>query len=110
VATKRLSHYLKTYRKHSGLTQEEVAFLMGCRDGGKISRHERLSREPSLKTALSFEAVFCAPASELFSGTFEKVAEEVIERARRLHENLSRRPPTPRTLRKLQALERIIAE
>ena len=33
MATHKLENYLRTYRKRSGLTQREVAFLVGSRNG-----------------------------------------------------------------------------
>ena len=41
MATHKLENYLRTYRKRSGLTQREVAFLVGCRNGAQVSRYER---------------------------------------------------------------------
>ncbi len=42
--------YLRTYRKRSGLTQSEVARLLGLESGQLISRYERLDRSPNLET------------------------------------------------------------
>lgn len=33
----RLDNYLKTYRKRTALTQKDVAYLLGCQSGSKIS-------------------------------------------------------------------------
>jgi len=80
----RLPNYLKTYRKRAGLSQDEVAFLLGCKSGAKVSRYERLARRPSLETAFAYEALFGVPARELFAGVYQKVEGEIAKRARAL--------------------------
>src|SRR5881397_730442 len=89
----RLPNYLKTHRKRAGLSQDEVAFLFGCRSGAKVSRYERLARRPSLETAFAYEAVFGVPARELFAGVYEKVEEEIRKRARVLAGKLTSAKP-----------------
>ena len=42
----KLENYLRTYRKKSGLTQREVAFLLGCQNGAQVSRYEKRRRLP----------------------------------------------------------------
>jgi len=80
----RILSYLRTYRKRGGLSQDEMAFLLGCQSGAKISRFERLARQPNLETALACQVVFGVPARELFPGMFAEVEETVTERARKL--------------------------
>src|SRR3989442_5261356 len=101
----RLPNYLKTYRKRAGLSQDEVAFLLGCQSGAKVSRYERLARRPSLETAFAYEALFGVPARELFAGVYEKVEEQIKKRARVLAGKLGARE-TDRTMhRKLDHLQ-----
>jgi transcriptional regulator with XRE-family HTH domain len=75
----RLENYLKTYRKKAGLTQGEVALLLGNHNGAQVSRYERRKRLPTLRTALAWEAIFNVPLSELFAGLRESVGEEIKE-------------------------------
>lgn len=84
MTSPRLSNYLVSNRKRLALSQKEVAFLLGNKGGAKISRYERFDREPSLETALALEVIFQRSASELFSGLYQKVEQEVIERAKAL--------------------------
>ncbi len=76
----RLHNYLRTYRKRSGPTQREVAFLLGCENGAQVSRYEKRRRLPPLEAALACEAVFGAPVSELFAGVREAAREEICRR------------------------------
>ena len=101
----RLPNYLRTHRKRAGLSQDEVAFLLGCRSGAKVSRYERLARRPSLETAFAYEAVFGVPARELFAGVYEKVEREVVKRARVLGEKLNATQPDRTVRRKLDRLK-----
>src|SRR5216683_6987856 len=88
MATHKLENYLRTYRKRSGLTQREVAFLLGCLNGAQVSRYEKRRRLPPLQTALACEAVFGIPVSELFAGLREKVGKEIEKRLLELRSRL----------------------
>jgi transcriptional regulator with XRE-family HTH domain len=103
----KLQNYLRTYRKRSGLSQDEVAFLLGCRTGTKISRYERSARRPNLETLFAYEVMFGAPARELFAGVYQKVERTTQTRAQLLTRKLSRATPTPMATRKLHILEAI---
>jgi transcriptional regulator with XRE-family HTH domain len=109
--TPRITSYLRTHRKRGGLTQDEMAFLLGCRSGTKISRFEHLARHPNLETALACQVVFGIPAHELFPGIYAEVEKIVTERARLLSEQLKARREQDRSrLRKLATLRAITAE
>src|SRR5688572_31802419 len=90
-----LSTYLKMYRKRTGFTHDDVAFLLGGMRGTSISRHERSERLPILKTALMYEFIFDATVRELYQGVFREVQQRVRERARGLCASLERQPSTP---------------
>lgn len=76
----RLENYLRTNRKHSGLTQQEVAFLLGCENGAQVSRYEKRRRLPPLETALACEEVFGIPIAELFAGVQQEVSRDIGKR------------------------------
>src|SRR2546422_8231312 len=84
MSSPQLPNYLRSNRKRLALSQDEVAFLLGTQSGAKVCRYERFAREPSLETALAFEAIFQRPASELFGGLYQKVQQEVAARAKTL--------------------------
>jgi transcriptional regulator with XRE-family HTH domain len=101
----RLENYLRTYRKRSGLSQDDIAFLLGSRSGTKVSRYERLVRRPTLKTLFAYEVIFRATARELFAGLYEKVEQTTLARARLLAERFARAKPNRMTSRKLATLK-----
>lgn len=81
-----LPNYLRSNRKRLGLSQEEVAFLLGNKNGTQVCRYERFDRKPNLETALAFEVIFKRSPSELFGGIYQKVERDVAARAKTLSE------------------------
>jgi len=103
----KLENYLRTYRKRSGLSQNEVAFLLGCQNGIKVSRYEGFARKPNLETLFAYESVFGASARELFAGAYQKVEKRTLNRAQLLTRKLNRATPDRMATRKLQILKAI---
>jgi transcriptional regulator with XRE-family HTH domain len=103
---KKLSNYLRTIRMRSGLSQDEVAYLLGVESGAEVSRHETFRRMPTLKTALSYEVIFGVSVRELFAGEYEKVEEEIRARATELASRIS--VPGPKGKRIRDVLGRIL--
>lgn len=103
----RLPNYLLSNRKRLGLSQSDVAFLLGAQSGAKVCRYERFVREPNLETALAYEAILGKPVRELFGGVFERVEKEVVERAKVLRHRTDLQKPAQPAERKLQALARL---
>lgn len=66
-----LPNYLRSYRQKAGLTQDEIAFLMGGTHGSTITRHEEYVRVPALETALGYAAIYQEDPRVLFAGRFE---------------------------------------
>ena len=74
-----LGNYLRMHRRNAGLSQRELARLLGYKRSWQVSRHELCHTAPPLLIALAYEQVFQAPVSALFAGmtaTVEKVIEE----------------------------------
>jgi len=86
-----LSNYLRTQRRRSRLSQDEIAFLMGTFCGTSVSRHERGSRIPSLEAAIAYECIFGQPVVDLFEGEAAKIRMGVKERAIKLRRSLKYR-------------------
>src|SRR5262245_4384093 len=72
------SHYMSTrpnlhlrgFRKRSGLTQLDVARLLGYVSSSPVSRLEAGEHAPDLRAAFMLETVFAAPASQIFREIF----------------------------------------
>jgi transcriptional regulator with XRE-family HTH domain len=91
MATHRLANYLKSYRKRSGLTQREVAFLLGWKHGEQLLRYEKHHRIPPFRIALAFEAIFKVPVTELFAGANDSIVGEIGTRIETLTAELQKR-------------------
>ena len=85
---KKFPSYLRSNRRRWGLTQTELAKLLGAKTGGAISRIERGERLPTLTVALGCEVLFGLGPAHLLPGIFGKIEEEIITRAYDCYENL----------------------
>ena len=106
--TKKLPNYLRTFRKRSGLSQAEVAYLLGCEYGTNISRYECNSRLPNLKTVLALEIIYQIESKHLFEGFYHDTAYQVKKRAARLEQRLRKQKRDPSTLHKLRCIENLL--
>ena len=104
-----LPNYLRASRKRLALSQDEVAFLLGTQDGTTVCRYERFLRNPSLETALAYEAICRRSVSELFPGLYQKVEREVAARAKSLAERTERRQCRRQAARKREAVADLVA-
>ncbi len=74
----RLVNYVRAHRKRAGLSQRELALILGYGDESVISRHELFRTVPPFLIALGFEVTFQTSVSELFPGLRETI-ENAIE-------------------------------
>lgn len=107
-----LEQYIKMHRLRTGLTQDEVAYLLGGRrtGGSRISRYELDRREPPLETALGLEVVLGAPVRDVFRGRYLEVEEVARRRAKVLQQAIKKEPEGPARLVRLATLQRIIGD
>lgn len=80
---------LTRYRKRSGFTQEESAFLLGYKKHSGVSRYELGDRIPDLKTVFAYQFLLGKRPEELFPGLHAQAQAEVGERARQLTQEIS---------------------
>ena len=103
-----LVNYLRVHRRKSGLTQNDLARVLGYDDYGSVSRHERFAAVPSLLMALRYQVLFREPVSEIFAGLNESVEFEVESRLAEfenyLGEQSARGPRAMAIARKLEWL------
>ena len=100
-----LHNYLRTYRKRAGLSQAEVAFLLGCHSGAKVSRYEHAARRPNLETIVAYEVILHTALRDLFAGLYRDVEKRTQKRAGILIRNLeSAQHPDPRVRQKIAIL------
>ena len=107
---KPLATYLRMFRLRTGFSQDEIAFLLGSMSGANVAKHEKGSRLPMLRNALAYELVLGASIQSLYEGVLVQVSAEVSARARGLHKSIERKTKTPRSVRKIETLKRLIAD
>ena len=105
----KLPNYLRTYRKRTGLSQRDIAYLLGGHDAARVSRYEHFNSTPSLRIALAFVIIFQKTARELFSGEYQKVEKVVQSRARSFAARLATCKHDQSVDRKSAVLEKIIS-
>lgn len=102
--SKKLNNYLRTYRKRTGLSQKEMAKLLGCKSRSNVSRQELFTRDASLQEALAYAVLHGVPVRELYAGLYEQVERNVERRARLLAQKLEATEPDRMAAHKLKTL------
>lgn len=100
--------YVRPHRRRWGLTQQELAFLIGVKSRTAVSRIEGAKRRPSLDAAFLCMLIFNMPAPELFPGLLSELRASIRVRASELYEALQGNPSKTTRL-KLDFLERLLA-
>ena len=100
---------MRFYRRRLGLTQKELAYLLGYDSDSHISRIENGSRNPNLAEVLVIELVFGVPGVAIFPEVREVVGQRVRRRLRRLTNELGgTESVNPRVAYKTAQLERVL--
>ncbi|WP_456737463.1 MULTISPECIES: helix-turn-helix transcriptional regulator [unclassified Bradyrhizobium] len=99
--------YVRPHRRRWGLTQQELAFLIGVKSRTAVSRIEGSKRRPSLDAVFVCMLIFNMPALELFPGLMSELRASIRARANELYEQLQGDPSNVTRL-KLDFLERLL--
>jgi DNA-binding XRE family transcriptional regulator len=83
-----VASYLRSHRLKSGFSRRELAGIIGLFTETQVARHERSNALPSLMAALSYQAIFRIPITELFSGLYETIEQGIEERLSALEQSL----------------------
>ena len=102
---KKLKNYVRPFRRRSGLTQREFAFLVG---GASVSRIERFKHAPNLLAMHACSLLFGVQAADLFPHLMGDVQKTLKCRTNELYEQLQGNP-AKRTRTKLDFLEGVLA-
>lgn len=74
---------LRAHRKRAGLSQAELAALLGLRSQSVLSELELAKKRPGIGVLVGCERIFDAPSTELFPGLSEAADRAVLSRAKR---------------------------
>lgn len=98
---------LRAYRRSWGLSQKELAEILGFESRTQVSRIEHGKRVPLLETALACSTLFGVSLDELFPQFVAEIEEKLREKISRLREG-SLHSTTPLELRKRELLDRAL--
>jgi transcriptional regulator with XRE-family HTH domain len=98
---------MRTYRIRSGLTQRDVALLLGLKTGSTISRTERGYKAPSIQILLGYCLLFEAHPKELVPGIYGGMEKFVYARTNVLTGQLRKRHETPVVSGRINFLEKL---
>lgn len=107
MSSPKLGSYLRTYRLKSGLTQRDVAALLGLKTGSVISRTEKGRGIPSMLVLLGYCVLFAVRPEDLVPGFLHKVEKTIDVRAHVLVNQLRKRQKTSMISERIKFLERL---
>ena len=76
---------LRKLRKTAGLSQRELAYLIGLTSQSLLSEIESGLKRPSITVALASALVLDVPVGDVFPGLLANAQQNALERARKLH-------------------------
>ena len=101
---KRLRSYVRSYRVRWGLSQDDLAFIVGFKNRKFVSHLERHKIPPTLAVAIALSVLFGAEHAELFPTLCAQIEKDVLARANELYERLQG-DPSKKTKMKLDFFE-----
>ncbi len=87
MAKRYLTNYLRAYRKSSGLTQAEAAFVVGI-NRSDLWHYETDRREPSLRVVIALQVLYRIPIWKLFARVYQAGVSATRRRLRALESKL----------------------
>ena len=84
-AKRKVLCYLRTHRRVWGLTQWELASLMGFESSTHVSRIENGKRTPTVEVAFVCQVIFGIPPSAMFPNVYALVEDKAMRNIYRLH-------------------------
>lgn len=97
---------LRTLRMRSGLSQRELAQILGFNTAVPVFRHEHSRSFPDLRTAIGYEVIFSVPVSTQFQTLYRSIEplieDRLLELKRRLEEESDRGGNAARKAAKLE--------
>ena len=102
--------YVRVLRRRSGLSQRELAFLLGRRGETRVSRIENARRPTSVPELILMELIFSCAGKDLFPRLYRQIAALLNSRIQKLQEleRVSKTRKVARTSVKAIHLQRVI--
>jgi transcriptional regulator with XRE-family HTH domain len=104
MKTRKPINYLRSHRLRWGLSQGELASLLGWKRAEVVSRIEKKQRPPTLKLVIACFILFGTPAAELFPDISASIETDVMARVWELYEKIQG-DPSRKTKIKIELFE-----
>jgi transcriptional regulator with XRE-family HTH domain len=104
MKTRKPVNYLRSHRLRWGLSQGELAHLLGWKRAEVISRIEKKQRPPTLRLVIACFVLFGTPAAELFPDISASIEVDVMARVWEMYEEIQGEP-SKKTKIKIELLE-----
>jgi transcriptional regulator with XRE-family HTH domain len=91
-----MRNFLRTYRKKTELSIDNISFLLSMPDSTYLSRCERGKRKPTLEIILTYQIIFQASTDNLFEEQTRRTLNKISENIIPLIEYLSKQKKTKR--------------
>lgn len=88
MSPEQIGNYLRSHRRTSGLSQHELAQIVGYLTRFQVARHEQSASIPALIIAVSYEVIFRVSISELFPGLYQTVEAQIERELGKMEEEL----------------------
>jgi transcriptional regulator with XRE-family HTH domain len=92
MKTRKPLNYLRSYRLRWGLSQGELARLLGWKGAEVVSRIEKKQRLPTLKLVMACFILFGTSAAELFPDISSSIEADVMARIWQMYEKIQGDP------------------
>jgi transcriptional regulator with XRE-family HTH domain len=100
--------FVRAHRRRWGLSQNELAVLLGIASSTTVSRIERSVRRPTTTVLVACCILFGLPAPELFSSLHDEIEEVIGTAAKNLYDALEGKTDT-QSVRKRRFLEQVLS-
>ena len=91
VMGRRTYSYIRVNRRRWGLTQRELALLVGLSGAASVSRIERAQQTPTAQALVSYALLFDIAPHDLLPSFHREIEDALIAAARTLRANLGKR-------------------
>lgn len=89
-----MQNFLRTYRKKTEITIEDISKLLDVQDCSAISRCERGIRTPCLEMIFTYHLLFNVPIERFFEYDIHKTLQKIIKNIDPLIEELKKQDKT----------------
>ncbi len=100
-------HYLKTFRKRTGLALQDMASLIGI-DTGNLSKIENGKSESSVRVLLAYHLILKIPIEQLLKNHFSEVIKDSLRNAIALKDRLLNAMTEPNISHQIILIDTII--